>query len=237
MTGNISVIIPVYNGERYLSYAIESVLSQTLLPAEVIIVDDGSSDDTMSIANRYRDRITYIYKEHSGVAHTRNVGIKHARCGYIAFLDADDLWLKEKLEIQMRAIQSHPVDMVFGYIEQFISPEIEERETNKLKIIKHTLPGYSTNTLFIQKETFLRVGLFKTEYRFGEFIEWFSRAIDYGLKYIMSPEILAKRRLHLSNMTRSASKDKKLYVKTIKSILDRRRLKSTQNDRDTKNES
>ncbi len=223
MTGNVSVIMPVYNGERYLHYAIESVLSQTLLPAEVIIVDDGSSDNSMSIANRYGDRITYIRKEHSGVAHTMNVGIEHARCEYIAFLDADDLWVNEKLEIQMRAIQSHPVDMVFGYMKQFISPELSEQEKSEITIPNSVIPGYSRDTLFIKKDSLLRVGLFSTEFQIGEFIEWFSRATDVGLKSLMLPEILAMRRIHLSNMTRIENTDKRNYTRVIKSVLNRRR--------------
>lgn len=223
MTANISVIIPVYNEERYLHYAIESVLSQTLLPAEVIIVDDGSSDDTMYIVNRYRDCITYIRKEHSGVAHTMNVGIEHAKCRYIAFLDADDLWIKEKLEIQMRAIQSHPVDMIFGYMKQFVSTDLSEQERSEIRILNPVIPGYSRDTLFIRKDSLLRVGLFSTKFQIGEFIEWFSRAKDIGLKSLMLPEILAMRRIHRSNMTRIGYADKRNYARVIKSVLDRRR--------------
>ncbi len=223
VNADISVIIPVYNGELYLKDAIDSVLSQTLPPQELILVDDGSDDATMSIANEYDDRIKYIRKEHSGIGHTMNVGIQCARCRHIAFLDADDLWVKEKLALQMKAFQSHQVDMVFGYMKQFISPDLSEREQSKIKIPSPVMPGYSAGTLLIKKDTFLSVGLFPTEFQFGIFIEWFSRAKDMELSSLMLPNVLTMRRIHRNNMTGSRHVDKSEYAKMIKSVLDRRR--------------
>ncbi len=220
---DVSVIIPVYNCEKYLQYAIDSVLNQTKIPTEIIVIDDGSTDQTKKIIDSYKGQIKSIFKEHSGLSDTLNVGIKHAKGKYLAFLDADDLWIEEKLEIQFEAISENNVDMVFGYIEQFISPELNDQEKKKVLINKKILPGYSRDTLFIKKDAFFKVGFFSSNYQLGEFIEWYSRAKDLDLSSIMLPNILAKRRIHLKNMTRKTLTDRNYYAKMIKSILERRR--------------
>jgi len=101
----ISVIIPVYNGERYLAEAIESALAQTWEPVEIIIVDDGSTDGSADVASRFASSVKYDLQPHAGPGAARNRGARLARGDYLAFLDADDLWLKEKLKLQMAAMQ------------------------------------------------------------------------------------------------------------------------------------
>ena len=98
---NVSVVIPTYNYARYLGEAIDSALGQTLPPLEVIVVDDGSTDDTPEVLAKYGDRIRVLRQENAGVAIARNSGIAAARGEFIAFLDADDVWFPRKLELQM----------------------------------------------------------------------------------------------------------------------------------------
>jgi glycosyltransferase involved in cell wall biosynthesis len=98
---SVSVIIPSYNYARYLGEAIDSALGQTLPPLEVIVVDDGSTDDTPDVLAKYGDRIRVLRQKNAGVAVARNSGIAAARGEYVAFLDADDVWLPRKLELQM----------------------------------------------------------------------------------------------------------------------------------------
>ncbi len=94
----MSVIIPVHNGATYLRAAIESVLNQSGIGTlELIVVDDGSTDDSANIAESYRDKLTLIRSGHHGVSHARNLGIENARCQYLQFLDADDLLLPDAL--------------------------------------------------------------------------------------------------------------------------------------------
>ena len=95
----VSVIVPVYNGEHYLSFAIHSILRQDYHPSEVIVVDDGSTDNSANIARSFKE-VRYIHQSNQGVAMARNVGIAAARGEFIAFLDADDLWTPNKLSIQ-----------------------------------------------------------------------------------------------------------------------------------------
>ncbi|HEY2324319.1 MAG TPA: glycosyltransferase family A protein, partial [Thermoanaerobaculia bacterium] len=98
---SVSVVIPSYNYARYLGEAIDSALAQTLPPLEVIVVDDGSTDETSEVLATYADRIRVLRQKNSGVAVARNSGIAAAHGEYVAFLDADDIWLPRKLELQM----------------------------------------------------------------------------------------------------------------------------------------
>ncbi len=112
----ITAIIATYNYGRFLGAAIESVLGQTRLPDEIVVVDDGSTDDTAEIAALYRDKgVRYIRKENGGVSSARNVGIRETTGDFIAFLDSDDRWLPDKIERQARHLRSHPeVGLVTG---------------------------------------------------------------------------------------------------------------------------
>jgi len=102
----ISVIIPTYNHCRFLVSAIDSALSQTLKPSEVIVVDDGSTDETSNLLNAYEGKIRVVRQKNQGVAAARNRGAEIATGEYLAFLDADDLWLPRKLEMQLNRFES-----------------------------------------------------------------------------------------------------------------------------------
>lgn len=102
----VSVVIPTYNSARYVITAVESVLAQTYRHFEVLVVDDGSTDDTKEVLSKYEESIRYLYKPNGGVSKARNYGIQRAQGKYIAFLDADDVWLPEKLEKQIALLES-----------------------------------------------------------------------------------------------------------------------------------
>ena len=109
----VSVIIPTYNRTGYLLEAIESVLSQTYNDIEIIVVDDGSTDDTREKLKPYQDKLEYVYIENGGPARARNVGMEMARGKYISFLDSDDLYYPKKIEIQTAFLEDHAdVDLV-----------------------------------------------------------------------------------------------------------------------------
>jgi glycosyltransferase involved in cell wall biosynthesis len=104
----VSVIIPTFQSARYIVEAVESVLGQTYAPIEIIVVDDGSTDDTRERLRPYFDRLRYVYLENSGPSKARNHGVRLARGELIAFLDADDRWLSNKLETQIRCLMNEP---------------------------------------------------------------------------------------------------------------------------------
>lgn len=112
----VAAIIATYNYGRFLGEAIESVLGQTRRPDEIVVVDDGSTDDTAEVVARYaHEGVRYIYKDNSGVSSARNRGIRETTSELIAFLDADDKWLPEKIELQVRHLKQHSeVGLVTG---------------------------------------------------------------------------------------------------------------------------
>lgn len=108
---HVSVIIPTYNRAKLVTGAIDSVLAQTYADYEIIVVDDGSSDNTQDMLKPYRDKIHYIYQENAGVSAARNAGIRLARGEWIACLDSDDVWLPDKLKRQMEIVEQSPVEL------------------------------------------------------------------------------------------------------------------------------
>src|SRR5262249_38672414 len=124
--GLVSVVVPVYNGERHVAEALESIRTQSHGAIEVLVVDDGSTDGTPSVVERAG--VAYVRQERSGPAAAVNRGIALARGSLIGFLDADDRWRPDKLTLQMRAFAADStLDAVFGHIEHFHSPELDEQ--------------------------------------------------------------------------------------------------------------
>lgn len=222
----VSVIIPVYNCENYLAAAIESVLLQTYRPIEIIVVDDSSTDDTARVAQEFGTTIRYDLQAKGGAGVARNRGIELAQGDFLAFLDADDLWVEDKLARQMAEFANDlDLDMVFGHVQQFHSPELGEEIKQQIKIPVEIMPGHHVGTMLIKRAAFMRVGLFKTDLKMGEFIDWHARAVDIGLKSLMLPEVVMKRRIHLNNMGRRERKHQGDYIRLLKASLDRRRQK------------
>jgi len=220
----VSVIIPVYNYERYLAQAIKSVLAQTYRPVEIIVVDDGSTDGSAEVTKRFTSPVKYCFQHHSGIGAARNCGIHLTQGDLIAFLDADDLWMKDKLARQMKALNDNPeLDMVFGYARQFYSPDLAKSMKEKVHYPQETMPAYCAGTLLIKRATFLSVGFFATDCCVGEFIDWYLKAMELGLTSLMLPAVLMKRRVHSKNTVICHTNSKTDYLRILKASLDRRR--------------
>ena len=146
MHPEVSVIITSYNYGRFLAGALESTLGQTFGDFEVIVVDDGSTDDTSEVVRRYLDdpRVRYLHTEHIGQPGAKNAGIREARSPFVAFLDADDLWLPTKLERQLELFRSDP-DLGVTYTRQILIDE-EGYELEYKQPILHQ--GQVLETLF-----------------------------------------------------------------------------------------
>ena len=218
----ISVIIPAYNREVYLVETVQSALDQTLPPSEIIVVDDGSTDRTGEIARSFGGVVRCIRQENQGVAYARNTGVEAARGEWISFLDSDDLWAPGKLEKQMAYLKEHEeIDLIFGQMKPFLSPELTPDEV--VNFDDRIMDACNVTALLIKKSIFEKVGPFTWEPKNVEFIEWFSRAQDLGLKEAYLPEVVVHRRVHLSNTVSDRAHMKSVYVKALKQILDRRR--------------
>ena len=223
----VSVIIPVYNSELYLEESIQSVLAQTYQPLEILIINDGSTDGSESVAMKFAQQTIYLYQSNQGAAAARNRGIKKSSGEFLAFLDADDLWESDKIAKQMDILEREAdLDMVFGNVFQFISEDTKSVSRARLDEADQILPGYVPGTILIRKKAFLKVGLFSTAWKIGEFIDWYLKAMETGLNPVMLPDIVMRRRIHSSNLGIRLKDMRNDYVKIIKASLDRRRNKS-----------
>jgi glycosyltransferase involved in cell wall biosynthesis len=205
----VSAIIPTYNSADFVVEAVESVLAQTYPNVEIIVVDDGSADDTVARLNsRFGSRIQVVQQEHLGPAVARNAGLRTAKGEFAAFLDADDLWMPKKIERSLGPLQGNPkVGVVYTAV------RIHEMDSGR----KYTLPQYTisgnmakelfaecrgvnTSTLVVRREALDRIGGFDEE---------FFRAQDWDLmvrlaeqvEYAHVPEILTERRLHPASLS------------------------------------
>ena len=145
----VSVITPAYNSARYIQQTVESVLAQTFGDVEYIVVDDGSTDDTRAVLQPYVDakRLTYIYQNNAERAVARNTGISHSSGEYLAFVDADDVWLPHKLQQQVQVLDAHPdVALVYGRA-QFINAHGQPT-----KFLGRTEDGEAATGLVIQDQ-------------------------------------------------------------------------------------
>ena len=223
---NVSVIIPVYNGELYLEEAIKSVINQSFPPSEIIVIDDGSTDRSELIAKKYNPDAHYLYQTNKGTASARNLGINKSKGNFLAFLDQDDTWEFKKLEMQINAFQKNKkLDIVFGHLRQFYSPELQEEIKMKIYCPDHPEPGYLPSAMLIKRDSFFKVGMFETKWKIGEWTNWFVRATEIGLKTEMLSDILVKRRIHNENKGILKRDERTEYVKILKDSLDRRRAK------------
>lgn len=221
---DISVIIPVFNAERHLAAAIESVLSQEICPREIIVIDDGSTDGSVSVAQRYDKKIRLHRQANAGASAARNSGVAMARGSLLAFLDADDLWMPGKLTLQTQALRNDPeLDLVLGKVTQFICPTIEGEKHRTLRADLTTMPAYLIGAMLIRREAFIRVGPLNQNLQLGEFIDWFDRAKTMGLRYQILEEVVLRRRIHDNNQGIHKRAHLKDYLSVVKAALDRKR--------------
>lgn len=211
---SISVIIPTYNSARFLPEAVESVLSQTFLPQDVIVVDDGSTDSTEDVLKPFRRRIHYIRQENQGPAVARNRGIAEAKGDFIAFLDADDVWLPEKLEKQVKVLTERPriglvhshydhLDMAGGRRLIPCSGDVQGFFGDCYLQFFRTC-GVQIATVLLRKECLMKVGGFDERIRRASCEDWdlwFRIARHFELAFIDSP--LALYRVHPTNASKN----------------------------------
>ncbi|MEM6450513.1 MAG: glycosyltransferase family A protein [Cyanobacteria bacterium P01_D01_bin.105] len=220
----ISVIIPVYNGERFLAEAIESVLTQNYSPLEIIVVDDGSTDETRVVACRYMPAVHYIYQPNSGTSVARNTGVQQAKGELLAFLDADDVWMPQKLIRQVQALQAETdIGAVFGYVQQFHSAELTQAERDAIICPTAPMDGYLPSAMLIKRSAFDHVGPFDANLVFGEFVSWYARLKDSDVKTCLLATVVARRRLHQTNKGRQHQSYNAEMLMSLKALLDRRR--------------
>ncbi len=221
----VSCIVPVYNGERFLAEALDSILAQSYEPLEILVVDDGSTDGTPDVVAGYGERVRYVAQGNAGPAAARNRGLEASKGELLAFLDADDLWVTEKLALQVRTLRERPeLDFCVGHILNFWMPERQAEAEEHADHPYHQLrPGFSPCTLLARRVVFERVGGFSTELRTASDNDWFLRVMDLRVPHALLPDMLARRRLHPDNLTRPDLASREVLLQNLKASLDRRR--------------
>ncbi len=191
----ITVIIPNYNYARYLGKAIDSVLGQTFQPLEIIVVDDGSTDDSVSIARKYGGRLKLIQQENQHVSTAGNAGIRAAEGNWIALLDADDIWHPKKLELQVRELGKNPswsyiaadeLPLDIRNFRGFDASIVRSRELSILDFL--TVPLMSSSSALIKGSCFGEIGFFDTQLRASEDKDmWWRLAVKFRGGLVEAP--------------------------------------------------
>ena len=235
----VSVVIPAYNAARFLAETVQSVRQQTTPVHEIIIVDDGSSDDTAQVAQSLGGDIVYIRQANAGVSAARNRGIAEARGEIIAFLDADDLWLPEKVSKQLEIFLCHAevalvaadraeIDAQGGLLlnslfkKQGLYALFAELDGNPIPQVLSFLVKINfipTSSVMVRKSALAQIGVFDTAIRYGEDLELWARiASQYAISCL--PEVLIHYRQHGNNATQATEKlllDMVIVMKRIRS--------------------
>src|SRR5579872_1486260 len=224
MDSLVSVVIPTHNGQRHIAATLDSVLVQRHRPLEILVVNDGSTDSTAQIVRGYAPEARLIEQDQRGHPAARNTGIRAAAGEFLAFLDHDDLWSREKLELQMACFERDPaLDLVFGHILNFFTPEMPPEERKRLAVPLWPLPGLLQGAMLARRRAFDRVGLFSEERPVGDFLDWYGRAMLARMNIAMLPETVVHRRIHASNFQRINQHRHREYLRAVKDLLDRRR--------------
>lgn len=222
-TARVSVVIPTYNTVRFLGAAIESVLAQDVA-LDLTVVDDGSDDGTESLVQRYA-ACRYIRQARQGAGVARNRGAAESGSApYLAFLDADDLFTPRRLSAQLAFLDGHPdVDMVFGHAEEFYDDELTPEERERLARRDGTQPFYSACTMVVRHRAFMQTGGFGTDWTAGEFVDWYLRAVDGGLRAEMLPMTVLRRRVHRGHIGKRTDASARDFARIVRHALQRRR--------------
>lgn len=199
LSSRVSVIIPVYNGESYLAEAIESALTQTHPAHEIIVLDDGSTDGSASVARGYA--VTLLQQENRGLATARNTAMSYASGDYFALLDCDDVWPKTKLADQVAALEAEKDAGYALSYQRYIFEGGRQPNWFKRTPVDEWEPGYCPSCWLIRRSTWEQVGSFDPNAGYGEDIDWLSRANDLGIRFIMVEKVLLLRRIHEDNIT------------------------------------
>lgn len=222
----VSCVVPVFNSERYLGEALESIFQQTHSPLEVIVVDDGSTDATAAVIASQGDRVRAFAQTNSGPAAARNRGVREARGEFVAFLDADDLWVPEKLGRQLERFAERPeLHLCFSQLVNFWIPELEEEAARfREHRLAKPVPALLAATLLARRTAFDTAGEFDPSRGYTHSTEWLLRVRERGLVSETLPEVLYRRRMHHGNRSRiHAGASRGEYLDLVKAHLDRRR--------------
>ena len=212
----VSIMMPCFNARPYLEETVACLRAQEG-EWELIVVDDGSTDGSAELIRQLLPEAKLLKGDHQGIGTALNIALKEAQGEYLAWIDADDLWVEGKLAAQIRALKENPKwDGCFVGVDQFFHPPRPNQSPPQID-------GLHRGALLIRREAFDRVGRFREDVKIGEFIDWCSRAKDTGVFLGQLSQKLYRRRIHSTNTMGASTTDKRDYLKVLKAALDRKR--------------
>ncbi|CAN5199293.1 glycosyltransferase family A protein [soil metagenome] len=224
---SVSCIIPVHNGERFLSESLDSALAQTHRLHELIVVDDGSEDRTAAVAGRYSEQVIYARQKQSGAPAARNRGIAIASGEFVAFLDADDLWHESKLARQLAEFEARPaLGCCMTYLQNFWMDEVaDEARRQRNSGLAKPQPG-GASTMVIRRRLFDEFGPLNADLKNRDVQEWMLRVEKRGVDRMVLSDVLTYRRIHRANHSR-ARRGEELFDIIKASLEQRDRTRTT----------
>ncbi len=223
MSVSVSVILPIYNAERYLAEAVESVFLYHFEPLELIVVDDGSTDRGAELIPAFGKNIHYVYQSNQGPSSARNTGLSMATGEIIAFIDADDIWPEGKLKTQLQLLHDLPeIDVVWGKSRYQFESEAVVHYFSETEFAADTVFNAFLGAALFRKRVFERVGLFDSTLRFGEDWDWLNRASELRVPILKTEDCSLIYRVHAQNMTSDKKEVDFHTVKLLKKKLDRK---------------
>jgi glycosyltransferase involved in cell wall biosynthesis len=219
----VSVIVPAYTCGRFLGAALESIFAQGHSPLQVIVVDDGSTDNTADVARSFAD-VTLIQQANGGLGAARNGGLPAARGEFVTWLDADDLWLPGKLNAELDHFAQHKAtDMTLGHQRMFLNPG--DPMPPWLATPREKVLSYSLYATAMRREVFGRVGLFNATLHTGEDFDWYMRAREAGVQLDILDQVLAAHRVRFDSITADAPRVRYDLLELARTSLRRRRAR------------
>lgn len=216
----ISVIIPCYNGKKFIAESIESAQAQDGMVGEIIVVDDASTDGSADYVTEHFPQVKLIrLAANKGIGGARNAGLHAAQYPLIGFLDADDLWPQGRCQHLWQAMERSSAPWAFGAIEHFGAGD------------KYALPptqtGYFASAMLVQADFMQKVGGFNEQLRVGEFIDWFDRARAFHAAPEVIADVVLKRRIHGENSSIVAGNaNAQDYLKVVRAAIERKRQRA-----------
>ena len=222
----VSVIMPMYRPGRFVHEAIDSIVAESKPGTEIIVVDDGSKDGTAeSIEDRGFSNLLVLRQDNAGPASARNFGLSHARGEFVAFLDADDIWLEGKLGIQLQIMVDHPyVGIVMGNTVGFGD---HAEDGNQCFLANWESRQFlQLGSALVRREVFDKAGIFDPALRYAEDVDWFLRVREAGVTIFEHADPVLRYRRHKNNMTNDTNARDKGFVCALRKNLQRKRAQA-----------
>ncbi len=214
MMPSYSALIPAYNASGTIAETIGAILGQSVPPAEIVVVDDGSTDDTVAVASAIDQRVRVVRQQQSGPGKASNTAVANATCDIIAFSDADDIWLPHKMEVQLPALAAAERRIVMARMQHVRNGVLGRVQDARLRSV-----------MVLRRTDYAAVGdMIDPPGNRGDIVDWLARAREIGFELALIEEVLAYRRIHAGSLSYGRDEDKdRGYLHAARQALIRKR--------------